>query len=278
MVCLLERLLGRYVATVVFSDFSDLVMKLRGLGVGDSVFRVVVYPEGSDAVLILYLLGDRVRVMGYREGEGLVEADVSLLGRGGYAEVFVESREQFLIDEEVIRHAMVVEGKTGIVKEFTLEELAGTVGESGDLGFRDLLRDFGNKLVIDNRLSRLLSYPSTTAKILLSATLDELDNIGCDNVRDIIREYFSSREGVAIKFQAGPYVAWIVKCRSRVGLALFEGSRLRLAGSEIIEKLDKVEEFVSRVLRKYGSATVMVYLIPRKLMAECEEYIRKHRA
>lgn len=283
---MLERLLGRFAKTVRYESLKELADALAEVS---GVARVVIYPEGSDTIIIAHVYPDgRVRAVGYREGEGLVRPDLETIMRGGYAEIYSETGEQASMDYEIMESVAVAEGKNlgDIVVEASLPDLlarspglaeAGGGGgeEECSIGLRDILERFGSRFVIDDKLSRLLSYPSTTGRILLTAELSTYDKVECRAVKDIIMDHFEAYDAVAIKFSTGPYTAWIVKCGDRVGAALFEKSKMRLAGTKIIEKMDKVERFIAEALRKHGKATVMVYLVPKKLVMECNEVLSR---
>ena len=280
---MLERLLGRFVRTLRFGRLSEVVDAVKGLLREGVVARVVLYFEGSDTVVVGYFYPDgRVLAFGYREGEGLVRPELPTSPAGGYAEVYTESVEQAEMDMELLESIARAEGKElrDVVREARLEELVHTeegVERECSLGLKEIFERFGKYLVVDDKLSKLLSYPSTTGRILLSAEFSSYDKVECEAVKHIIMDHFEKYEGVAIKFSTGPYTAWVVKCGDRVGAALFEKSQVRLSGTAIIEKIDKVEAFVAKAIKKYGKATVIVYKVPKKLITECMHFIEENK-
>jgi len=279
---MLEALLGKYVRTVRFSDPADLAEVVNGCG--GRYCRIVVYPEDGDTIIIIYTVpGEKARIIGYRDGEGLVKPPIQRIKGPGYAEVFIESEEQAAMDMEYLASAAASQGRSldEVLVALDADELRNLLTPVEDeaiadcvLGLDDIILKFGKELSVDEKLSRMLSIPSTTGRILLMSELGVYERIGCGEVKDTVIDHFRRYDAVALRFVSGPYSAWVIKCGDKVGIALFQKGRVVISGKDVVRRLREVEAFVARAIKEYG-ATVMAYLIPKKLMVECDLLMRR---
>ena len=272
---MLERLLGRYLATRKYESPADLAEILKSLI--DGHHRVNIY-DSSGTTLLAYTDPERGKVLliGLDSEERPTEPpDIGEL-REGYVEIFALSKETQAMDLDIIAHEARVNGRDlkELMREVSIEELkqaAGTGREAGEevgeeAGLESLYREMKDFMDVDELLSTALTKPSGIAKILVVTEEVVIHNIGLEEALSLIRNYMLSPriKNLAIRLKAGDNEAWLIKLGGKAGIALIKGGRPVLWGSDVIKRLPEVDKYVKKVMRDVGKVDMHVYMLPEK--------------